>query len=170
MLLWQRLLAQQVAAAVAYRYWRIYVTLTDAGAGSGGVQINEIELRATVGGSDLTTPSTPSSASSTLAPGYGPAQMVNNFLLGAPWASSGSPSVGTPAWARFDLGTAQIVREVAIHPAGKPDEEGSSIGSALYAPRNFIIQGSSDDTNFTDVKAFTGQTAWSNAAFRNFAL
>lgn len=151
----------KAAAAAAYRYYRIYITATEGG---GQVQLVEMELRATLGGSDLTSPATSVTTSSNLIPSYGGDKLVDNVTVGENlWMSSGTPSVGAPQWARFDLGTAQTVLQLAIYPAG------GDVGVVTNAPKDFIVQGSSDGTTFTDVKTFTGITGWT-IAWRTFNL
>lgn len=136
----------------AYRYWRIFVQTNDGNTGSIG--IGEIELRGTVGGADLTTTGTPALASTTS--GGFVAGNVRDNDTGTFWISTAA----TDQWLRLDLGTAQQVAQVAIYPRA---------GSLNSAPKDFIIQGSDDGTNFNDVKAFTGITGWT-AAYRTFDL
>lgn len=154
MRLWQHLMNQQAAAPAlqSWRYWRIFIQTNDGNTGSIGIA--EIELRATVGGADLTTASTPVTAST--ANGSFPAINVRDNDTGTFWISTAV----TDQWVRLDLATAQQVAQVAIYPRA------ASLNSA---PKDFIIQGSNDGTNFTDVKSFTGQTGWS-AAYRTFDL
>lgn len=145
-------MVKKAGTAVPYRYWRIYVTLLN----SSGITIGleEIELRGTVGGADLTTGSTPVLVSSYLDNGeegaYPGSGTVDNIVDSqfSIWFSAGG---GPPHWARYDLGTAQSVAQVAIKPGP----------STTYCPRDFIVQGSADGTTFTDVKAFSGVSAWS---------
>ena len=154
MRLWQHLLKQQVApAAAAYRYWRIFVLVNDGG---GSVRINEVELRASAGGADLTTPSTPTTYSTRAGTSFSSAQSIDDDT-GTFWGSASGQT--TNQWVRYDLGAPVVVAQVAIYPNT----------SATTAPKDFIIQGSDDGTNFTDVKAFTNQTGWT-AAWRTFDL
>ncbi|RYF57869.1 MAG: discoidin domain-containing protein [Comamonadaceae bacterium] len=166
MLLWQKLLAQQVAAAVAYRYWRIYVT---AAGGNTNVQILEIELRATLGGADLTTGVTPVTTSSNIAAGYTGSKIVDNNLIGESIWMSGNNLSSNPQWARIDLGTAKSVAQLALHPAGYVDGDGNSVGSKDLAPSAFIVQGSNDDSVWTNVKSFSGIT-YPASVWRTFDL
>lgn len=141
-------------SAPAYRYWRIYI---QANGGGDYVSFYEIELRASVGGSDLTTPSTPATAS-TYEFGYGPENAIDNNN-----STSWATTVGaiTNQWARFDMASAVYVAQVAILPI-PPNYN--------LAPKDFKIQGSSDGTNFTDVKAFTNVTGWAHNTWKTFDL
>lgn len=134
-------------SAPAYRYWRIYVQTNNGHPNY--ISIAEIELRGTVGGTDLTTPSTPATESSALV--NGATKLVDNDT------STGSVWIGTTTtnqWVRFDMGSATVVAQVAIFPhSNVPDA----------APKSFITQGSSDGTNFTDVKSFTNVTGWATS-------
>lgn len=152
----QQLLAAYPAPATlqSWRYWRIFVQNNNGSASS--IRMAEIELRATVGGADITTTTTPVLASSD--DGASLVTNVRDNNTSTVWAS-GIGSV-TNQWVRLDLASAQTVAQVAIFPHS----------SALTAaPKDFIIQGSSDGTNFTDVKTFTGVTGWS-VAWRTFDL
>lgn len=140
-------------SAPAYRYWRIYF---QAVVGSDRVYIAEIELRGSVGGSDLTTPSTPATAS-TYEFGYGPEKAIDNNIY-SPFFWVTPYDVTTNQWACFDMASAVVVAQVAIMPA------------VNACPKDFIIQGSSDGVNFTDVKAFTNVTGWTNNTWKTFDL
>lgn len=143
---------QSSAVLPPYRYWRIYITLLNSGGANVGLE--EIELRGTVGGADLTTGVTPVLASSFLDDGagssYPPSATVDGYVDSpfSLWYSA--TGAGFPHWARYDLATAQAVAQVAIKP----------YPSAASTPRDFKIQGSNDGTSFTDVKAFTGVASW----------
>lgn len=154
MRLWQHLLKQQAAPAVgpAYRYWRIRVTGV-VGVGS-ILLIHEIELRSAYGGADLTTPSTPTAQSSSSNVTTRANKLVDN-TTGTHWAAA---TATLPQWARLDMGSPVSIAQVAMY---------ADISSR--APSAFVIQGSDDGANFTDVKAFTGVTGWT-AAWRTFDL
>ena len=137
-----------------WRYWRIYVT-----AGNDAIlSLSEIELRATIGGADLTSPSTPSVASSFYLAGSEADKAVDNNT-----ASSWIAQINAvfPEWIRLDLGTSQTVLQVAMRPQD---------GAPLRAPKDFLIQGSSDGTNFTTVRSVANSTSWTNGAYRTFDL
>lgn len=143
------------SAAVAYRYWRIFVQTNNGD--TSYISIGEIELRGTIGGSDFTTPSTPLIVSSE-AGGTTKASAVDNVLDNLSWISTYGAI--TNEWIRLDLGSATAVAQVAMYVP--------SYG-ASRAPKDFIIQGSDDGTTFTDVKSFTDVTGWTSTV-RTFDL
>lgn len=100
-----------MAAAGAHRYWRLFIV---TGYNQTTNEIHEIELRTSAGGSDITTPSTPVTASSTY-PGYPESNVVDNSTA-TPWASNEGTS--TNNWLRFDLTTPAAVAEVALYSMG----------------------------------------------------
>lgn len=133
----------------AYRYWRLYVTALNSGGSQ--LYIFEVELRASVGGADLTNyGTTPVAESSFLDNGEGTvylgAYTIDNYLSDG-WVT---PTGAIPAWVRYDLGTPKSVVEFAILP----------YPSAGYCPRDFKIQGSTDGSSWLDVKSFTAVAAW----------
>lgn len=131
----------------SYRYWRLYITALDSGGSQAG--ISEVELRATVGGSDLTTSSTPVTANTYVDNGeegaYPGSATVDGYTgaYGTWLTPSGWPP---PHWVRYDLGIITKVSEIAIYP--------------YVSPRDFKVQGSNDDATWTDVKSFSGVAAW----------
>ncbi|WP_169307367.1 discoidin domain-containing protein [Chitiniphilus eburneus] len=129
------------------RYWRIHITATNGGTAS----IQEIELRATPGGADLTTPATPVTASSQYSGNQAVAAVDNLFDSNVrAWVAS---SANLPQWLTFDLGTAVTVAEVAIaarnHPSGP-----------VSAPRDFTIQYSRDGDTWSTAASYSGVGAW----------
>lgn len=157
-------LLMAAAGAVApggasYRYWRIFITATQSPSQYG--EIAEIEFRATPGGADLTTGSTPVTESSYLIVydgegeifAYYPGINTVDGTVGNPysvWYPSASPTVGTPQWLRYDLVTAKEVSQIAINNY-------TGGGSSL---KDFKVQGSADGSSWTDVKSFTAVAAW----------
>lgn len=141
--------SQPTEVAASYRYWRIYITETQGGA-LALPAIAEIELRETLGGADLTSPSTSSSASSSFDDGagtvYEPVLAIDNQVASY-WVAGGY----TPQWLRIDMQTAKIVRQIAITPYS---------GSSSNTPKSWSIQGSSDGSTFTTVKTFTNEASW----------
>jgi len=152
----QQLLAAYPAPASlqSWRYWRIFAQTNNGNAGY--IAIGEVELRGSIGGSDLTTITTPATSSS--ANGSFPATRIRDNNTTTQWQSQSGQT--TNQWVRLDLASSQQVAQVAIYPYS------SQLPSA---PKDFIIQGSDDGTNFTDVKTFTDVTGWS-AAWRTFDL
>ena len=138
-----------------WKFWRIYITAVGSGLVAG---LAEIELRATSGGADLTSPSTPMGASSNNA-----ASLVDNNTSLA-WTTA---STGSPWWAWADLsasnyGQAQPAVELALWPSGS--------STASVSPKDFVVQGSLDGTTWTDIKSFSGVTGWTAGTPKIFSL
>lgn len=119
-----------MAVAGAHRYWRIFIV---TGYNSSWIDINEIELRASAGGSDITTPSTPVTASSAYS-GRAASAVVDNSTSSM-WTNNGGGSANNWLW--FDLTTPTAVAEVALYSGGS-------------IPATVKIQYSDDDSTWTD--------------------
>ncbi len=125
------------------------------GAQPASIDIAETQLRATVGGSDLTTPSTPITVDSEV-------QVVTNMLDGNTSTYWRSDSVFGTKFFRIDLSTPQTLAEIAIMPG---------IFAGTKQPDNFIIQGSNDDVTFTNLVTYSALAGgWTVGVFRTFAI
>lgn len=145
-------------APAAFRYWRLYL-LNNNGDGN-YLCVAEVELRLTVGGADITTSSTPVTASSFLDALYPPSRIVDGGLsLANSWFSA----VGqiTNQWLLLDLSTAIAVKQVRIS---------AETTNPTRAPKDLRIEGSSDGVNFTTVGTFLGNTSWGATPNRTFDL
>ena len=152
--------ASEQSAATAYRYWRIFLLNNNGDANY--LAVNEVELRGSVGGADITTPATPVTASSQYDASYGPHYTVDNLLSASTLWISAAFYVANQ-WLRYDLGTPTPVAQVAVC-FNNPDGPGRS-------PKDLRIEGSNDGTNFTTVKTFLGNTSWTiSNVFKLFDL
>lgn len=148
------------APAGSYRYWRIFILNNNGDPNY--ISLNEVELRGSVGGADLTSPTTPVAASTFYDGTYDPKYTVDNSLSPTPlWISA--PYALTNQWLLYDLGTPTAIAQVAIcfnDPSG-----------SIRSPKDLRIEGSNDGTNFTTVKTFLGNTSWTvGSVFKLFAL
>lgn len=152
MKLWQRLVGQGYSGATPYRYWRIYITAVN----SASPALYEVEFRGSVGGADLTSPSTTAQGDANTDGGYPAVNAIDNN--GSTFWYTYSM---TNAWLAVDLVTAHVCAEVAITAYGFSN-----------SPKDFVIQGSNTSltTGFVDVATFTGQTSWVGGTQRTFAL
>ena len=141
-----------VIAIARARYWRLYITANN---GDAYTSIQEVELRAEVGGADLTSPSTPTTQSSYYVPFNNPgARTVDNNITDyaySVWVTN--TGVPLPHWVRYDLGGALAVRQVAIWPQNYS-------GGPARAPKDFFVQASTDDATWANIAAFSGVTGW----------
>lgn len=136
-----------MAAAGAHRYWRIFIV---TGYNSVWHDINEIELRTSAGGNDITTPSTPVTASSAYS-GY-PANNLVDDNTSTKWINSGEGSANN--WLRFDLTTPAAVAEAALY-------------SGNSRPATVKIQYSDNDSTWTDATStitLANDSSWQTIA------
>lgn len=138
----------------SYRYWRIQWTAPGSGS-DGFLDCREIELRGSVGGSDLTSPSTAITNSTALWASFGstPGQLVDNNT--SVICTSGYFPNSTTT---FDLVTSQSVAEFAYMTA-----------NVSRAPQGLSIYGSNDGSSFTLLKAYTGISGWSSGVYKTFS-
>ena len=150
------------APAASYRYWRIFMLNSTGDAAF--LAMDEVELRGSVDGADITTPATPVTASTQHGGTYAPEYTVDNSLSVSPlWLSS--PNAVTNQWLRYDLGTPTAIAQVAMC------WNAASLAGAGTSPKDLRIEGSNDGTNFTTVKTFLGNTSWPDGGvFKVFDL
>lgn len=146
-----------------YRWLRIYIV------GNGGdsyTGLGEIEIHSTVGGSDITTSSTPCFANSSyyLTP---PAGAVDGNY-DQPWINNGD---GAITWLAVDMGTATAVAELLLMP--QSNEGGSRV--TTRSPTAFAMQGSNSSvsdarfiTDWQTYATFSSITGWTQYAFQTF--
>lgn len=142
-----------------WRYFRIYVTAI----GSGNIfGIGEIEVRGSSGGADMTNTGTRVAGTS----GVRLLQLVDNK-----WAVENDCyeafAAAAPYFVSADLGTytaeqAVFAAELAIYP--------HVISPSSKSPKDFKVQGSLDNVNWTDIKTFTGVTGWTAGTPKIFNL
>jgi hypothetical protein len=134
------------------RYWRILV-LTNQGAGTPiAVSAENIEMRATAGGSDITGSETNAISSSELSGSF----IDDNAFDGNSasfWVSSNSTGYGSH-WIGYDFGSDVTVNEIVL--SKRPD--GFGVGEGFISCN---VQYSSDLSTWT--------TAWSFYAIPNWA-
>lgn len=116
----------------ARRFWRVYVTAVN-GKSDGSVGFREIQLRESIGGSDVTGSGT-ASADSFFSGGVEADKAFDNNT-GTEWASG---TGGLPHWIAYDFGVGveKDIRELVWRPRGDTDQH----------PVDFDLQ-SSDDGN-----------------------
>jgi Concanavalin A-like lectin/glucanases superfamily/F5/8 type C domain len=133
-------------SALSYRYYRIYVTALPAG-NDGYVSMGQVELRATVGGADITSSGMTTYYSSRFNPATSSEHAFDEDT-GTYWASDGG---ALPQWISVDLGSpATIPAEVAIW------------NQTLFphrAPFDFKLQGSTDNSTWNDIGSWTSVAA-----------
>ncbi|MEO5811543.1 MAG: discoidin domain-containing protein [Rhodanobacter sp.] len=142
--------------AVAHRYWRIFVDAT-INASPNYINLAELELLTVFDGTDLTTPATPMTASSTYAAQYAPKYAVDNNIATF-WHSLSQ----TSHWIAADLGASTMVRAVSMTAA-----DNSVLGRM---PKEFRVQYSDDGPTWFDYWVAPTQSPWALKERRVFAL
>jgi hypothetical protein len=104
--------------------WRIYVNATQGGSATA---INEIEMRSSIGGSNLCSGGTATASANIGAP-YAPGSAFDGNTS-TYWYSGGSGA----QWIQYEFGSAQDIVEFLVRAPGAG-------GDAISAPRDFDLQ------------------------------
>lgn len=140
----------------AHRYWRII--FLEYYSNINGSGLAEVELRDTVGGSDLTGSGTPTA--STSYPGTSPGNLVDNNNA-THWADAFGLNVGS--WWKYDFGAGNSYDIKQVLMRARND---SYYGCA---PARSLIQSSDDNTNWTNEALITGLT-WTQGSTNTVTL
>lgn len=151
------IVAAQMRAAVVSGgpsavYWRVSISAIKAG---NYAAIGEIEMRATIGGSDQCSGGT-ASAISTITSAS--AAFDNDPVT--TWASNW----GSAWWIQYQFPSAVSVAELSIQSENGAQTTGNG------TPKDFTLQYSSDGSSWTTALTVTGQTGWANSTVRNFIV
>lgn len=135
----------------AHRYWRLYCF---NGLRDNHFDIKEIELRTSIGGADVTTPTSTVSASSQSAGFEAPKAFDNN--TGTTWYT---PATNLPAWIKVDFGAGneKDIVEVAL-----------MAWNLTEMVSEFELQWSDDNSSWTTLYKILNYT-WSTTAFTSFS-
>lgn len=125
-----------------YRYWQLFILENNGHVST--LMVAEVELRTAVGGADVTTPSTPTTATTSQA-STPPSRLVDDNQTST-WASL--PYNATNQALTFDLGVRRDIKQVQI------------TAESNTAPRSFYVRASNDGVNFVDMKYFGFNTDW----------
>jgi hypothetical protein len=151
------MLMAATADSGAYRYWRIFIESNYGD--TNFTSVSEVELRAAIGGPDVTTTATLVTASSYHIGSPAPPNLVvDNVHPSYGWISQDGVF---PHWLRFDLVVPVKIKSVAI--------SSSTINGAYRAPKDFRIEGSNDGVNFTLLKSFVA-AAWGVSETKTFDI
>jgi len=145
----------------SYRYYRMYITETN---GYWFTQVAELELR--VDGVDqiptmnaATTSGVTASALSTHSAGYA-AWKTGDTSTSTFWDANRTQ----PSWLKYDFGAAGAfaLGDYRVAAAVAPNNP--------FAPRDWTLQGSTDNSDWDTLDTVTGQTSWGAGEYRTFAL
>lgn len=151
-------LLSPIPVASGYRYIRIYITANN---GNQYTSIQELELATVAAGADITAPSMP-----TLDDAHYQANSFGKAIDNShAYATDVYVTDGTllPHWGRVDLGTPRIIVELRMWSQNYAE-------GAARAPKDFLVQGSNDATNWTTIKGFTNVTGWVQGTGKTFSL
>lgn len=138
-------------------YWRINISEVQSGT---YVSIEEIEMRATVGGADQCTGGT-ASADSVYSGTYAASNAFNDVVnTSTPWASGS----GFPHWIKYAFAAPVSVAEITIR------SNSAAYGGANEHPKAFTIEWSDDDLSWTVARTVTAQTGWAYNEVRAFTV
>lgn len=143
--------SQTYLVAGTKSYWRLYITKLN---GWYYANIAELELRGSIGGSDVTSPASPARASP------GDASMASAFDDNASTYWRSDFNTTGPYWIWFALGEDVDIAQLMLTSGSAADE----------APTDFEVQYSGDGYNWTTKKAVTGETGWSTYQTRTYTL
>ncbi len=134
-----------------HRYWRVYVTV--ATAANVSLSIFEAEIRATVGGVDQCTGGVADASHSDTT-----SDRIFDDSAGTLWYN-GAPSVDS--WFSYDFGAGNDVDvgELVIRPQ-----------YSYSAPKDFKLEYSDNNVDWTEEQAWTGITSWSHNTDKFFTI
>lgn len=141
---------------MAHTYWRIYVTANNGNTSAQKCGIEEVEMRASIGGADQCTGGTPSASSQSA--GFEASKAFDDSTA-TQWICNSSEA-SPPWWLRYQFASAVDVAEVSIIPPT----------TLTRAPKDFDIQYSDDGSSWTTWLAVTGITDWALHTAKTFSL
>jgi len=130
-----------------HRYWRLRATADCGNGNENYCAVGTLQLRTSIGGSDVASGGTPS-ADSTL--GGFPASNAFDGNNSTSWISG---SGAYPHWIKYDFGAGNEKDIVEMAVAGRLD---SSSAFAYQSPRDFTLDYSDDDSSWTTLITVTG--------------
>jgi len=135
----------------------------DAGSGFGYIPVAEVELRAAVGGADLTSPAdaTTRAVSSGWTGGFTPDKAFNDVPGEDSWAA---PRHQAPAWIGWDFGAGSEVHVAGVTIAAKASQD-----AADQAPGSFSLQHSEDGVTWVSVWHTGSLPRWAGSEVRAFS-
>lgn len=156
---------------VAYRYWRVLITANNGSSSEVAIGRMELFYRDSNGYlcNDASDTSKGSASSKNSNSGYEATRAFNNadpICQSDPdcWASNAAPSVGSPQWLKYDFGAgnSKAICAFAIHARS------NNTFAPGQCPKDFVLQGSDDDSTWNDVITVTNSTGWSQNEMRRF--
>lgn len=131
--------------ATAYRYYKLVFSKNRSN-NNRYYAVNELELYEQVGatGTNLCIGATASASGN-----YG-SQVASLAIDGDPTTCWASSLDGAPSWLKVDLGAEHVARSMVIKSTTFRDE----------MPKDFVLQGSNDNSTWTVIETYTGADAF----------
>lgn len=145
------------ASVGAHRYWRILYNSNDDGT---SCRLAEIEWKDVASGSDLATTQTNAISSSTASAFWDDQYVYADDGTSRNWLNNGVEAV-SDAYIGYDFGAGneKAIVEMTIQSSTAPTQ----------APSAFQVQYSDDNSSWTTVDTFTGQT-WTSGEIKTFTI
>jgi hypothetical protein len=143
---------------VTARYWRILVTDDQSGGSVPAISADNIEMRATAGGSDMTT-----TASNAISDSDAGGSFIDDYAFdginGQFWVSSNAGGTYGTHWIGYDFGAGNDVEVCEVTWSKRPDSFGRN-----EAPTIALVQYSDDASTWTTYWAFATLNDWPTGA------
>jgi hypothetical protein len=134
------------------RYWRI--NFADSHYGLASVIVSEIEMKSSIGGTDLTTGKT---ASASIA--YEPAANAIDNNNATFWQAFNALNVVLPAWLMVDFVDPVVIVEYTIR---------AEVTQTSSAPKTWTLQYSTNNTDWLDMHTVNNAPGWSSSELRTY--
>ncbi|MEQ1158879.1 discoidin domain-containing protein [Acinetobacter johnsonii] len=152
-----------VSTAQLFQYFRLYITANNGD--SSFTAIQEIEMALTENGPDITTPSTPIAANNAYVGFEANKVLDNNFTDQAKaWISSGSVF---PHHLTLSFAEIKNVVELRIWCHNTVD---GGVAGQNRAPKDFVLQGSNNGVDWSNIRSFSNITNWSAGVAKKFNI
>ena len=135
-----------------FRWLLIYITENN---GAAYTSMQEVAIASTIGGEDVTTPEMGTSQSSYYAADNAKAsKLVDKNFIDAQFGSwISATDVLPPHWVALDFAEVTDFAELKIWPQ-------NYAGGTARAPKDFVVQGSNNGSDWSTIASFTGVTDW----------
>ena len=140
------------------KFWRILISQTQDN-GAIKAACAEMQMRTSVGGSNIATGGTATASSSLSASGDFSPSAAFDGNLSTQWACATDAPL--PQWLSYELSTAAEVFEITL-------SSGDSLLRAARNPKDFKLQKSTNGTTWVDVKEFLNEPSWGVSETRTY--
>lgn len=153
-----------VSTAQLFQYFRLYITENNGD--SSFTAIQEIEIALTENGPDITTPSTPITASSFYT-GFEPEKVLDNIFSDQAKAWISNTGSVFPHYLTLTFDNQKNVAELRIWSHNTVD---GGVAGQKRAPKDFIFQGSNNGVDWLNIRSFSNITDWAVGIVKKFNI